>query len=315
MIEVSGLTKIYGTTIAVEDLSFSVEKGEVLGFLGPNGAGKTTTMRVITCFQPATRGTVKVSGYDVFSDSIEVRRRVGYLPENIPLYGEMSVLGYLDYVAELKGIDKSVKKSRISETMETCGISDVGHRLIGKLSKGYSQRVGLAQALVSNPDVLILDEPTVGLDPKQIIEVRELIRSMAGDRTIILSTHILPEVSQTCQRVVIINKGKMVVTDTPENLTAKLRGSQQVRAVVRGLPDKALDVASKVPGVSGARVEEDRGDGTLSVVVDSELERDIRENLSAAFVGSGMGLVELTSVGMSLEDIYLKLTTEEEVSR
>ena len=214
MIEVDHITKYYGQTPAVQDVSFRVEKGEILGFLGPNGAGKTTTMRMLTCYLPPSEGTARVAGYDVFEDSMEVRKRIGYMPEHPPLYDDMMVRSYLTFVSKIKGVDAKQRKSRIDLAMEQCGISDMPDTIIGKLSKGYRQRVGLAQALVHDPEVLILDEPTIGLDPRQIIEVRELIKSLAGDHTVILSTHILPEASMTCERVVIINKGKIVAMDT-----------------------------------------------------------------------------------------------------
>ena len=226
MIEVQHLTKRYGRVTAVDDVSFRVERGEILGFLGPNGAGKTTTMRILTGYMPATEGKAIVAGFDVFDQPIEAKRRTGYLPETPPLYPDMSVIEYLQFVAKIKGVPRGERRQRVQAVMERTRIADMANRLCGKLSKGYRQRVGLAQALIHNPDVLILDEPTAGLDPKQIIETRELIKELAGDHTIILSTHILPEVAQTCQRVVIINKGHVVAVDTPDNLTARLRGSE-----------------------------------------------------------------------------------------
>ena len=226
MIEVQHLTKRYGRVTAVNDVSFRVERGEILGFLGPNGAGKTTTMRILTGYMPATEGKAIVAGFDVFDQPIEAKRRTGYLPETPPLYPDMSVSEYLDFVARIKGVPANERRTRVHYVMERTRITDMANRLCGKLSKGYKQRVGLAQALIHNPDVLILDEPTAGLDPKQIIETRELIKELAGNHTIILSTHILPEVAQTCQRVVIIAKGKVVAVDTPDNLTARLRGSE-----------------------------------------------------------------------------------------
>jgi ABC-2 type transport system ATP-binding protein len=226
VIEVQNLTKRYGPFTAVEDVSFKVERGEILGFLGPNGAGKTTTMRILTGYMPATEGKAFVAGFDVFEQPVEAKRRTGYLPETPPLYPDMTVAEYLAFVAKIKGVPSAERKQRTAAVMERTRIADMANRLCVRLSKGYRQRVGLAQALIHNPDVLILDEPTAGLDPKQIIETRQLIKELAGDHTIILSTHILPEVSQTCQRVVIINKGKVVAVDTPDNLTARLRGSE-----------------------------------------------------------------------------------------
>src|SRR5438132_2085981 len=226
MIKVEGLTKRYARTVAVDNISFEVEKGGIVGFLGPNGAGKTTTMRVLTCFLPPSSGSANVAGFDVLENPLEVKKRIGYLPESPPLYPEMEVHEYLTFVGRLKGIAGSDIGRRVEEASERCAIADVRTKLIGKLSKGYRQRVGLAQAIIHNPEVLILDEPTSGLDPTQIIETRDLIRSLAGDHTIVLSTHILPEVSQTCQRVVIINKGRVVAVDSPENLTARLRGAE-----------------------------------------------------------------------------------------
>ena len=230
MIKVEGLTKRYGRTVAVNNISFEVEKGQVVGFLGPNGAGKTTTMRVLTCFLPPSAGTASLAGYDVLEQPLEVKRRIGYLPETPPLYPEMEVSEYLTFVGRLKGVPRSDIARRVDEVSGLCAIGDVRDKLIGKLSKGYRQRVGLAQAIIHNPDVLILDEPTAGLDPKQIIETRELIKNLAkaGAHTIILSTHILPEVEQTCERVIIINKGQLVATDTVDNLTHRLRGSEAV---------------------------------------------------------------------------------------
>ena len=246
MIEVQHLTKRYGPVTAVDDISFRVERGEILGFLGPNGAGKTTTMRILTGYMPATEGKAIVAGFDVFDQPIEAKRRTGYLPETPPLYPDMSVLEYLQFVAKIKGVPGNERRERIQTVMKRTRIDDMANRLCAKLSKGYKQRVGLAQALIHNPDVLILDEPTAGLDPKQIIETRQLIKELAGDHTIILSTHILPEVSQTCQRVVIINKGRVVAVDTPDNLTARLRGSETLYLQVDSMGADAADRKSVV---------------------------------------------------------------------
>ncbi len=249
MIEVQHLTKRYGPFTAVDDVSFRVERGEILGFLGPNGAGKTTTMRVLTGYMPPTEGKAVVAGYDVLEQPIEAKRRTGYLPETPPLYPDMTVRDYLIFCARIKGVPRAERKSRVGTVMERTRIADMADRHCGKLSKGYRQRVGLAQALLHNPDVLILDEPTAGLDPKQIIETRQLIKELGGDHTIILSTHILPEVSQTCQRVVIINKGHVVAVDTPDNLTSRLRGSETLYVQVDALGGDAAALLAAIPGV------------------------------------------------------------------
>jgi ABC-2 type transport system ATP-binding protein len=310
VIEVQHLTKRYGRVTAVNDVSFRVERGEILGFLGPNGAGKTTTMRILTGYMPATEGKAIVAGFDVFDQPIEAKRRTGYLPETPPLYPDMSVIEYLQFVAKIKGVPGGERRERVQEVMKRTRIDDMEHRLCGKLSKGYKQRVGLAQALIHNPDVLILDEPTAGLDPKQIIETRELIKELAGDHTIILSTHILPEVAQTCQRVVIINKGHVVAIDTPDNLTARLRGSETMYLQVDTAGVDAVAALQRIPGVTRV-VETDRRDGMAGYEIDSERGRDVRRDLSRAVVTSGWGLLELRPMRMSLEDVFLSLTTEE----
>ncbi len=310
MIEVQHLTKRYGRVTAVEDISFRVERGEILGFLGPNGAGKTTTMRILTGFMPATEGKAVVAGFDVFEQPIEAKRRTGYLPETPPLYPDMTAAEYLSFVAKVKGVPAAERSQRIKAVMDRTRIADVADRLCSKLSKGYRQRVGLAQALIHNPDVLILDEPTAGLDPKQIIETRDLIKQLAGDHTIILSTHILPEVSQTCQRVVIINRGHVVAVDTPDNLTARLRGSQTMYVQVDA---QGADVAGALHGVGGVTriVEADRRDGVVGFEVESERGRDVRRDLAQTIVTSGWGLLELRPLRISLEEVFLSLTTEE----
>ncbi|MGD9903816.1 MAG: ABC transporter ATP-binding protein [Vicinamibacterales bacterium] len=310
VIEVQHLTKRYGPFTAVDDVSFSVGSGEILGFLGPNGAGKTTTMRVITGYMPASEGAVTVAGHDVFEAPIEAKRRTGYLPETPPLYPDMTVRDYVTFVARLKGVPSRDVRSRVDEVMKRTHIADMASRHCGKLSKGYKQRVGLAQALIHNPDVLVLDEPTAGLDPKQIIEARQLIKELGGSHTVVLSTHILPEVSQTCQRVVIINKGKVVAVDTPDNLTARLRGSETMFLQVHA---PGADVAAALAGVGGVtRAQATPGDdGVVSVEIDSERGRDVRRDLAAAVVTSGWGLLELRPMRMSLEDIFLSLTTED----
>ena len=310
MIEVESLTKRYGRTTAVDGVSFRVERGEILGFLGPNGAGKTTTMRILTCYLPPTEGTARVAGYDVFSQPMEVKRRVGYLPETPPLYPDMGVRDYLDFCARIKGVPAKERKTRVGDAIERCRVGDVRDKLIAKLSKGYRQRVGLAQAILHNPDVLILDEPTAGLDPKQIIETRELIRSLAGSHTVILSTHILPEVSMTCGRVVIINKGRVVAEDTPDNLTRRLKGAGTIRLEARGDAASVLEAVAAVPGVLAAHP---RGghDGAVIVDVEAEAGRDVRAELAWAVVTKGHGLVGLQLMGMSLEVIFLHLTTSD----
>jgi gliding motility-associated transport system ATP-binding protein len=308
MIEVENLTKRYGRTTAVDRVSFRVEKGEILGFLGPNGAGKTTTMRILTCYLPASEGTAKVAGFDVFEAPLEVKKRVGYIPETPPLYPDMEVETFLDFCAKIKGVAAKDRKSKIGDAMEKTRVSDVRTKLIGKLSKGYRQRVGLAQAILNNPDVLILDEPTAGLDPKQIIETRELIKSLGGEHTIVLSTHILPEVSMTCGRVLIINKGRVVAEDTPENLTHRLRGAGALRLEVKGDATSVADVLRAVPGVISVRPKSEAAVGAV-FEVEAEAGRDVRSDLAAAVVAKGYGLLGLQQVGMSLEEIFLHLTT------
>jgi ABC-2 type transport system ATP-binding protein len=304
MIEVENLTKRYGRHTAVDGISFRVHKGEILGFLGPNGAGKTTTMRILTCYLPPTDGTARVAGFDVFAQPLEVKRRVGYTPETPPLYPDMDVGTFLDFCAKIKGVPGKDRKAKIADVMEKTRISDVRDTLIGRLSKGYRQRVGLAQAILHNPDVLILDEPTAGLDPKQIIETRELIKSLGGEHTIVLSTHILPEVSMTCGRVVIINKGRVVAEDTPENLTHRLQGAATVRLEVRGdAPDFEATLAA-VPGVKSVRLARP---GVYEV--DAEAGRDVRGELARAAIARGLDLIGLQQSGMSLEEIFLHLTT------
>jgi len=310
VIEVQHLTKRYGRVTAVDDVSFRVERGEILGFLGPNGAGKTTTMRILTGYIPATEGKAIVAGFDVFDQPIEAKRRTGYLPETPPLYPDMSVAEYLNFVASIKGVPANEKRQRIQQVMVKTRIDDVANRLCSKLSKGYRQRVGLAQSIIHNPDVLILDEPTAGLDPKQIIETRQLIKQLAGDHTIILSTHILPEVSQTCQRVVIINKGRVVAVDTPDNLTARLRGSETMYIQVDANGLDASGALRRVPGVSRV-VESDRREPAVGYEVESERGHDVRRELARIVVSSGWGLLELRPMRMSLEDIFLSLTTDE----
>ena len=317
MITVKGLTKKYARTVAVDHISFEVEKGQIVGFLGPNGAGKTTTMRILTCFLPPSDGTASVAGFDVLEQPMEVKRRIGYLPETPPVYPEMEVHEYLTFVGKLKGMSGKTLAARVSEVSERCAVADVTRKLIGKLSKGYRQRVGLAQAIIHNPDVLILDEPTAGLDPKQINETRDLIRSLAGDHTIILSTHILPEVEQTCERVIIINKGKLVATDTVHNLQARARGVESVVLEVEGR-DAMLDPATiqhRLETVSGVSrvVLKDQVQQRSIFEVESLKDRFIRGDLARAVVESGWNLNELRPAAMSLEEIFLQLTGAESV--
>ena len=311
MIEVQHLTKRYGRFTAVDDISFRVEKGEILGFLGPNGAGKTTTMRIVTGYMPPTDGKAIVAGFDILDEPIEAKRRTGYLPETPPLYPDMSVADYLSFVAKIKGVASSERRERIGIVMEKTRISDMANRLCGKLSKGYKQRVGLAQALIHNPDVLVLDEPTAGLDPKQIIETRKLIKELAGDHTIVLSTHILPEVAQTCQRVVIINKGHVVAVDTPSNLTARLKGSETMFVQVDGGSPDATGTLRSIPGVTRVAVAEGSRPDLPAFEIESAQGHDIRRELARALVNGGWGLLEMRPLRMSLEEIFLSLTTEE----
>jgi len=310
LIEVQSLTKSYGQFTAVDHISFSVNKGEILGFLGPNGAGKTTTMRILAGFMPATSGTASIAGFDVTTDSLEVRRHIGYLPEAPPVYPDMSVESYLDFVARIKNVPAEKRRDRVQDAMAKTSLVDRSKELIKHLSRGYRQRVGIAQALVHDPDVIILDEPTVGLDPKQIIEVRHLIKSLAGSHTIILSTHILPEVSMTCDRVVIINKGKVAAVDTPQNLTSQLKGGLKVRVEAKA-PEGALkELISKIPGVKGVEIENVR-DGLMVAVAESAEGKDIRSEIAAGIVNKGWPLYELRGISMSLEDIFLELTTDD----
>lgn len=312
MIEIQNLTKQYGKIKAVDDVSFTVEKGEILGFLGPNGAGKSTTMNILTGFISSTSGTVKVAGFDVLENPVEVKKHIGYLPELPPLYMDMTVNEYLDFCANLKSVSGKEWKGQKKDIMELVKITHVSHRLIKNLSKGYKQRVGLAQALVGTPEVLILDEPTVGLDPKQIIEIRKLIKALGKDHTIILSSHILPEVSAVCDRVVIINKGKIAAIDTPENLSKKLDDFSRFTVTISGPENKVKDTLSHLYGVkyleTSGKVKEDE----YSYIVEADKDVDVRKPMFNQLAQAGYPILELKSLSLSLEDIFLQLTTNEE---
>src|SRR5205809_1016765 len=315
MIRVQEITKKYARNVAVDHISFEVQKGEIIGFLGPNGAGKTTTMRMLTCFLPPSAGSATVAGFDVLEQPLEVKKRIGYLPETPPLYPEMDTTEYLTFVGKLKGLTGGELRRRIDYVCERCAITDVRHKLLGRLSKGYRQRVGLAQAIIHNPDVLILDEPTAGLDPKQINETRDLIKSLAGDHTIILSTHILPEVEQTCERVIIINKGKLVATDSVSNLRGRARGAESVVIEVAGR-NGALDSArvqerlEKVAGVGRVAFKEKRRSSAI-FEVESVKDKFVRGDLARAVVEAGWDLNELRTSAVSLEEVFLQLTGDQ----
>ncbi|MBW4453859.1 MAG: ABC transporter ATP-binding protein [Nostoc indistinguendum CM1-VF10] len=316
MIEVEHLSKIYGSTPAITDVTFSVEPGEILGLLGPNGAGKTTTMRILAGYLPATNGNARIAGYDVHENSLAVRQRIGYLPETPPLYPDMTVEGFLHFVARIKGVSAGDRPNKVTAAIERCNLEDKRRVIIRKLSKGYRQRVGIAQAIVHDPPAIILDEPTVGLDPRQIIEVRNLIKSLAGTHTIILSTHILPEVSMTCSRVAIINRGKVVATNTPENLMTQLTGGSGYELEIEGEAALAKQVLQNVAGVSliesistagGHQPQENRA--YLRVI--SQPGKEPGKDIVATLVRAGFGLHELKRVNATLEDVFLQLTTEE----
>ena len=315
MIKVEKLTKRYDNFVAVRSIDFEVEKGQIVGFLGPNGAGKTTTMRILTCFMPPSEGTASVAGYDVLEQPMEVKKRIGYLPETPPLYPEMEVSEYLTFVGKLKGIPSADLARRVKEVEERCAVTDVASKLISKLSKGYRQRVGLAQAIIHNPEVLILDEPTSGLDPKQIHETRELIRSLAGEHTIILSTHILSEVEQTCDHVIIISKGQMVAKDSVANLTSRLRGQATIALEIDALSGSLenAEVVAKleqVAGVSRVTALASRA-GRHDFEVEAQPGRDVRGDVARAVVGAGWNLNELRASALSLEEVFLDLTASE----
>lgn len=309
MIEVNELTRYYGPKKAISNVSFNVKKGEILGLLGPNAAGKTTTMRILTCFMPPTSGSAKVGGYDIFDQSMEIKNITGYLPENPPIYTDLVVKDYLEFVAQIKGVEKQDMAKEIDTVIEKASIGGVKDRVIGKLSKGFKQRVGLAQSLLKNPQVVILDEPTIGLDPKQIIEIRELIKNLKGDHTVILSSHILPEVEQTCERVVIISDGEVVAEDTPSNLTSRMKGSDRVLLEVEGDEKAIQDVFKTFPEVTLVDTKPTNS-GIINVAVESN--KDLRKEYANALIKKNLGLLEMHLDKVTLEDIFLHLTTKEE---
>ena len=306
MIEVENLTKFYGPRRAINNLSFQIERGEVVGFLGPNGAGKSTTMNILSCILPASSGTVRIQGYDTFEDSIELRKIIGYLPETPPLYPDMSVFDYLIFAAQVRGLTGKQTKSAVEKVIEKCSLKDVSHRITGRLSKGYQQRVGLAQAMVHDPDILILDEPTIGLDPIQIIEIRKLIQELASTHTIILSSHILPEITQICQRVIIINEGEISAVDSLEGLTASMRKSERLSLTVKNANDDIVEklnsinqVLSVVPGEKN------------QFLIECALNSNLQDEFARLTLDNQWGLIEIKPISMTLEDVFLKLTIEE----
>lgn len=310
MIEISHLTKRYADQIAVDDLTLQIESGKIYGFLGPNGAGKSTTMNMITGYIAATEGTVKINGFDIFKQPEQARKCVGYLPEQPPLYMDMTVAEYLKFAANLKKIPKEKKRQYIEEAMELTKITDMKNRLIRNLSKGYRQRVGFAQAVLGYPEVIILDEPTVGLDPQQMIEIRSLIRSLGKRHTVILSSHILSEVKEVCEHIFIISKGRLAASDTTQNLIEKMSGEQELRLLVKGEKDAVSQILSQTKGVAGMSVQQDSEKGCLNITLQAEKDRDIREHVFFAFAQAGIPILEMTAAGKSLEQVFLELTDQ-----
>lgn len=308
MIEAEGLTKFYGQIAAIRNVTFQVEKGEIVGFLGPNGAGKSTTIRILTCYMPPTAGVARVDGLDCFENSLAIRQKIGYLPENTPLYADLTVRGFLRFAASAKGVSGKHSEKEVNRVIGVCGLEKNANRIIRHLSKGYRQRVGLAQALLNNPSVLILDEPTIGLDPTQIIEIRHLVQELGNDRTILLSSHILPEVAQICQRVLIINKGEIIATDSPTSLTSQL---QKTAKIVVEVSTPASDLLPSISQIRGVQKVDVRNEGGKRFVVETDPSIDVRSDIAEVVVQSGAGLLELRSVQLSLEDIFMQLVTEE----
>ncbi len=312
MIEATNLVKRYGPHTAVDNASFTIERGEIVGFLGPNGAGKSTTMNILSGYLSSTEGTVTVDGMNILEHPMEAKKKIGYLPENPPLYPEMTVREYLRFAGEIKKVPSEELPSRMERIMQTVGIQDVAGRLIRNLSKGYKQRVGLAQAMIGDPEILILDEPTAGLDPKQILEIRDLIISLGRDHTVILSSHILPEVSAVCRRILIINDGRIVADDTPENLAHRLLGGSHVLLRVEGPRERVEEALRAVPAVRNVEFQEPQEPGTVEAVAEAEKDRDIRRDVFRAMSGAGLPVLMMRALDMSLEEIFLHLTTKEE---
>jgi ABC-2 type transport system ATP-binding protein len=307
MIAVKDLTKYYGSFAAIHNLNFEVADGEIVGFLGPNAAGKTTTLKILAGFMPPTSGTAAVHGYDCVSQSLAARKSLGYLPETVPLYPDLTVTQFLDFAAQAKGLDRGQRRLEVDRAVEDCSLEEVRNTLVAVLSKGFRQRVGLAQALLGRPPLLILDEPTIGLDPAQIVEIRELIRQLAGDHTVILSSHILPEVSQLCQRVMIINRGQIVASDTPANLTHQLNRDARIHLAVKGPVPEVQRALQAVPGVKAVRGQED---GTFTL--EADLDSEVRPELARCIVQRGWDLLELKTQEFTLEDVFMNLVTEED---
>ena len=306
MIEVENLTRYYGSRRAINNLSFQIEKGEVVGFLGPNGAGKSTTMNIISCILPASNGTVKINRFDTFEQSLEIRKMIGYLPETPPLYPDMTVAKYLDFAAGVRGVSSKNIPAAVERVIEKCSLKDVGHRIIGRLSKGYQQRVGLAQAMVHDPEILILDEPTIGLDPIQIIEIRKLIQELAEEHTIILSSHILPEITQICKRVIIINEGEIAAVDSLGGLTASLRKSERLSLTVRQSEGTIIEKLNSLDQVISASSTEEN-----QFLIECSLRSNLQDDIAKLALENDWGIIELKPISMTLEDIFLKLTLEE----
>lgn len=312
MIEVRNLTKSYGKHMAVDQLNFTVDKGQIYGFLGPNGAGKSTTMNIMTGYLGATQGEVLIDGHDILKDPEEAKKCIGYLPEQPPLYMEMTVEEYLDFAAELKRLKKKERMEQVDKVIELVKLGDVRHRLIRNLSKGYKQRVGLAQAVLGYPQVIILDEPTVGLDPQQIIEIRQLIRDLAQEHTIILSSHILAEVSEVCDHIMIISKGKLVASDTPANLEAKLEGAGSLEILVKGELEQAQEIVSSIEEIANIDERESEEEGTVLLILETKENADIREKVFHAFAKAECPLLAMQKIQTTLEDVFLELTQQEE---
>ena len=312
MIELKNITKYYGDFPAVTDISFKIEKGEIVGLLGPNGAGKSTTMKMITGFMPPTSGELTVGGNDIVSQSIEARRKIGYLPETVPLYTDMTVYSYIEYMGMLRGLSKKNIKSKVDNVIEICKLEDYRNSLISKLSTGFRQRVGISQAIIHEPEVLVLDEPTIGIDPNQVVETRQLIKNLSGEHTLILSSHILPEVSSICERVLIIHEGEIAASDTIENLSSLMSGKNKIEADIIGSPQAIVTELEKINDVKSVQFSINKSSSEFSTFsIESEINSDIRSEIAKIIINNDWGLIRLQSMGMSLEDIFLQITTAE----